>query len=381
MPRNSYVAIIGAGCVGLSTAYHLAKMGVKDIVVLEQGYLGSGATARCAGGIRQQWTTTPNILLAKESVEMFSNFEEELGQDIEFTQGGYLLPAYDEITLDRYQKDIELQNKAGVQTRLIDPHEVKEIAPLLDTSEMTGACFGPGDGRANPFLVLEGYANCCRELGVKIHTNTRVVNLRSAGSGFEVTTENSRFHASYVVNAAGGYARNIANMLGIDINVKSFRHQIFITEPVKQALTPFVVDVNRNLYFSQCATGGFIAGHSDKHQLSDHDQRESWKSGVQIARKLIRAVPSLSKISVLRHWAGSYATSLDKQPILGPTLENPSFMLACGFSGHGFMLSPIAGKLVAECITKPNDLSLDIESFLLERFEVHAHLVTEQNVV
>ena len=381
MLKNSHVAIIGAGCVGLSTAYHLAKSGVKDIVVLEQSYLGAGSTARCAGGIRQQWTATPNILLAKKSVEMFEDFQDEIGQDIEFRQGGYLLPAYDDITLDEFQQDIELQNKSGVQTRLIDPYEVKQIAPLLDTSEMTGACFGPGDGRANPFLVLEGYANRCRELGVRICLNTRVVGLTEAGAGFEVTTERERFHASYVVNAAGGYARDIANMLGIDINVRPYKHQILITEPVKQSLSPFVVDLKRNLYFSQCATGGFIAGHSDSHQVSDHDCTERWQSGAAIARKLVRAVPSLSKISVLRQWAGSYASTPDAQPILGPTMKNPSFILACGFSGHGFMLCPVAGKLVAECITNPQELSLDIESFLLERFEVHAPLVAERNVV
>lgn len=381
MHKNVNVAIIGGGCVGLSVAYHLGKLGVEDVLLLERDYLGAGATCRCGGGMRQQWSTRGNVVLAKHAVQAFANFENELGQDIDFVQGGYLLPAYDQQMLDEFEENIHIQNQAGIDTRLVTPAEVNKIVPLLNTDGMLGASFGPGDGKANPFLVVEGYANRAREMGVEIKTHQAVVGLRSCDEGIEVLTESGKIFARTVVNAAGGFAAEVAAMVGVEIPVRPYRHQVFVTEPVESCFDPMVIDLRRNIYFSQAKHGAFITGQTDHGELSSHNISERWQSGVQIARKLISMVPRLKKVGMLRQWAGSYAVTPDSQPILGPAASEPNMLLACGFSGHGFMLSPIAGKLIAEHIACGHCETLPIDDYLMTRFETQGSICAEQNVV
>ncbi len=379
--KTANVVIIGGGCVGSSAAYHLCKAGVEGVVLVERDFMCSGATGRCGGGMRQQWSTHGNIVLSKHALAAFRNFESEVGQDIDFVQGGYLLPAYTEEMVEQFRQNIALQNSLGVNTRLIGPDETRDIVPLFNTDGMLAAAYGPTDGKANPFLVVEGYTKRAKEMGADIRINTEVTGLKtSAGRVTAVATTDGRISANWVIDAAGGYTGVIAAMAGVHVPIKPFRHQIFVTEPLKPCHDPMVIDLHHNIYFSQARHGAFLMGQTDHDELPGFNTSERWQSCAEIARKFVTLMPSLRKLNILRQWAGLYSMTPDCQPVIGPTMEYANFLIAGGFSGHGFMLSPITGKLLSEIIANGRTVTVDIAEYSIERFKSQNYSV-EQNVV
>ncbi len=378
---SARVAIIGGGCVGLSAAYYLAKAGASDVVVIEGDYLGSGATGRCAGGMRQQWSTEGNVRLAKMSIEAFAGFEAELGQDIEFRQGGYLLTAYTPERLAALGKDVELQNSCGVNTRMVEAREVAGIAPMLSAEGLLGAAYGPTDGKANPFLVVKGYAERAREMGVRIHLRTEVTGLETSGDAVvAVQTSRGRVAAEWVINAAGGRVGEIAELAGVGLPIDPYRRQIIVTEPVQRCHDPMIIDLDHNIFFCQAAHGAFLAGQSDKGQPSGLNLNVDWRFAAEVSGKLTRLLPRLAGLRVLRHWAGTYAVSPDRQPVLGRVGDYRNFLVAGGFSGHGFMLAPACGVILSEMALHGRAVTLDAASFAPDRFD-SGELVVEANVV
>lgn len=381
LPAKASVVIIGAGCVGTSTAYQLAKAGVRDIVIVERDYASSGSTGRCGGGMRQQWSTKGNVVLAKHSIDAFRNFENELGQDIDFVQGGYLLPAYTEDMVREFRENIRLQNECGVNTRYVTVDEVKKIAPAFNTAGVLGASYGPTDAKANPFLVVKGYAERAREMGVKISLRNAVVGFEKSGGRIaKVVTERGRIAADWVINAAGGYAAEIAALAGLDVPIKPYRHQILVTEPVEPFLDPMVINLYYNIYFSQAKHGAIITGQTDKDEPSSFNVRENWRFAVEIAKKLMFLAPAIGKLNIVRQWAGLYAMTPDRQPIIGRFSDYENFLIAAGFSGHGFMLSPATGKMLTELIVDGAAKIADIGEYSIERFGA-GEFTVEANVV
>jgi sarcosine oxidase subunit beta len=379
--RGAQVAIIGGGCVGTSAAYHLARAGVTDVVVLERGYLGSGASGRCAGGMRQQWSAEGNVRLAKLSIEAFADFESEVGQDVEFVQGGYLLTAYNLEWAETLRSEIAVQNACGVPTRFVSPGEVAAIAPVLDPRGMVGASYGPTDGKANPFLVVKGYSERAREMGVRFMIRTAVTGLETSGDRVTaVRTSAGRLEAEWVVDAAGGHAAQVAAMAGVRVPVVPYRHQILVTEPVAPCHDPMVIDIEHNIYFCQARHGSFLIGQTDEDQPPGDDIGSGWEFPRQIAAKMLHLAPRLAKLKVLRQWAGLYAVTPDHQPVIDRLGAYRNFLIAAGFSGHGFMLSPVSGRLLAEMITEGRARTVDVAPFALSRFD-SGELAVEANVV
>jgi sarcosine oxidase subunit beta len=174
MNKTADIVIIGGGISGCAIAYNLARMGVKNIIVVEKKFLASGSTGRCGAGIRMQWGTERNCLLSKMSVEFYETANEELEYeyDIEFKQGGYLIVAATQKEVEQFKKNIELQNKLGIPSVYLSPKEAKEIIPYIDETKILGATFCPKDGHLNPFHTTQAYANAAKRLGVEIMTYT-----------------------------------------------------------------------------------------------------------------------------------------------------------------------------------------------------------------
>jgi sarcosine oxidase subunit beta len=379
--RGAQVAVVGGGCVGASAAYHLARAGVKDVVVVERDYPGSGASGRCAGGMRQQWSAEGNVRLAKLSIETFANFEAETGHDVEFVQGGYLLTAYNDEWAATLKSEIAVQNACGVPTRFVPPEEAVSIAPVLDPRGMVGASYGPTDGKANPFLVVKAYSERAQEMGVRFMTRTEVTGLETSGDRVTaVETSAGRLEADWVVDAAGGHAADVAEMAGVRVPVVPYRHQILVTEPVAPCHDPMVIDIEHNIYFCQAKHGAFLIGQTDQDQPPGDDVSCGWEFPRQIAAKVMHLAPRLAKLKVLRQWAGLYAVTPDHQPVIDRLGVYSNFLIAAGFSGHGFMLSPISGKLLAEMITEGRARTVDTAPFALSRFD-SGELAVEANVV
>lgn len=381
MKNKASVVIIGGGVNGCSIAYNLAKMGERDIVVLERRFLAAGATGRCGAGVRQQWGTEMNCLLARESMKIFENMNEllETKRDIELKQGGYLLLAYSEKEMDQFQKNITLQNRLGIPSRLVTPEEAKEIVSYLNTDQLLGGAYCAKDGHANPFLVTQAYAEAARRLGVEIYTNTEVTGIRREnGNIVGVETNKGYIATEKVVNAAGGYSYLIGEMVGLDLPVYAERHQILATEPVEAMQDPMVMSFSYNIYCQQSPHGSFIMGFGDPNEPRDYNIRSSWRFLEEMAEKATWLLPPLKHLRVVRQWSGLYNMTPDRQPILAESRKVPGFYNAIGYSGHGFMIAPMVGIYMAELIlglepTMP--LSLDEERF--ERGE----LILEPSVV
>lgn len=350
--RECQIAIVGGGVMGLSIAYQLAKRGLTDVVVLERGYLAQGASGRNGGGVRMQWATELNVRLMQESIELCRHFAQEIGVNVWFRQGGYLFLATREAEREKMERNVALQNRAGVPTRLLSPEEARAIVPELDVSRVVCACYNPKDGVLFPWPFLWGYAHQALARGVEVHLYTQVTAIERTGRGFLLQTSKGPVAAERVINAAGAWSPDVARLVGVELPNRPHRHEILSTEPLKPFLTPMVSVLSSGLYFSQSMRGEIVTGVT----VEDHDDgRVKMGSRLKflttLARELVRVMPRLADVKILRQWAGPYDVSPDGDPILGEPPGVPGFYLACGFGGHGFMMSPVMGKLYAEWLT------------------------------
>lgn len=381
MKNKASVVIIGGGVVGCAIAYNLAKMGLKDIVLVEKDYLAAGATGRCGAGVRQQWGTEMNCRLAKESMHIFENMNEilETKRDIELKQEGYLLLAYSDREVEQFKKNIQLQHSLDIPSRLITPKEAKEIVPYLNTDKLVGGAFCPTDGHANPFLVTQAYAEAARRLGVEIYTHTEVSEIKhNNGKIAGVVTNRGFIETEKIVNAAGGYSAIIGEMVDLEIPIYSERHQILVTEPVEPMQGPMVMSFSYNIYCQQSPHGSFIMGFGDPNEPRDLNIKSSWQFLEEMAHKASWLLPPLKHLRVVRQWSGLYNITPDRQPILCEAPDLPGFYMAIGFSGHGFMIAPMVGIVMAEMILGEElSIKLDLD---LGRFK-RGELILEPSVV
>jgi len=382
-PESAGVVVIGGGIIGTATAYYLAKAGFKDIVLLEKNAIASGSTGRCAGGIRQQWGTPMNVELSMKSVRMFETLEKELGFDFEYYQGGYLLLVRNESQMAQFEKNIALQNSyPGLHVELIKPQEIREVCNAINTDGLIGAAYCKTDGHANPMLANYAYAWAAQKLGAKIFTRAEVtgIDVKDGGIKSVKTSDGSTIKTERVVNAADGHAALIGKMVGLDLPIRSFRHQIMVTEPVAKILDPLVVDLAGNLYFRQTKHGSFVAGQSDKDEPEGFDMKSDYRFMLEVSSKLEKIMPALGNVKIVRQWAGLYGMTPDSQPIIGGVRDVEGYYQAIGFSGHGFMIAPITAKILSEIILHGEAKSADVSSLDLYRF-AEGRTIKEPNVV
>ncbi|QWB99500.1 FAD-binding oxidoreductase [Mycoplasmatota bacterium] len=350
--NRANIVIIGAGISGLSIAYNLAKKGMKDICVVDKSHFLAGATARCGAGVRQQWATELNCILAKKSIEFFAHANETLGyhRDIEFKQGGYLILSSSEEEDKQFEKNVKLQNSLGIPTKHLSKEEALKIVSHLNPDSFTSATFCETDGHVNPFLMSEAYYLAAQKLGVEFHFFTEVKNIETKhGKITKVITDKFEIETNKVVNAAGGYSQEIGAMVGLDIPVYSENHEILVTERAKAMLGPMVMSFSKNIYCQQVPHGSILMGRNNPDALHNHDISSSWKFLDDMAKTVNHILPEVAKQRVIRTWGGSYNISPDFQPIISDSSID-GFYIACGYSGHGFMFAPITGELLSEII-------------------------------
>ncbi len=369
MTDKAGAVIIGGGVNGLGTAYHLAKKGYTDVVILEKSYICSGASGRNGGGIRQQWSSRENIKLAMESTKMFEELSDELEEDLEFIQGGYLVLAFTDDELEQFKENVALQRKMGLDTEYVSPEEAKEMVPQLNISKVKAATFNQSDGTVYPFPVVHGYARVLREAGVEIREHTEVLDIETSGDEIaSVRTSDGKIKTDTVVNAAGGWSSDIADMVGVELPNKPYRHEIMVTEPFARFLEPMIISFHHGIYFSQSKHGNIVGGIGNPDEKEGINQRSSLWFMRTMAKTLVDFIPQFRSVNMLRQWAGLYDTTPDAQPIIGPVPEVRRFYQLNGFSGHGFMVSPVVDKVTAELILGETP-SMDIERLSVERFE------------
>lgn len=382
LPKTANIVIIGGGVMGASAAYHLAQRGMKNIILLEKGsFFGQGATGRCAGGVRYQFSTEINVKLSLESLPMIERFKEEIGQDVSYKQCGYLLVATNEKEVKNFRHNVEMQNQLGVPTQFLSGDEVRARLPLMKFQDALAGTFNQKDGTVDPNSVVMGYINAAHKLGAQIFSGVEVTGIRSKGGNVEeVQTSLGGIQTGMVLNTAGPWAGQIGQMAGVHLPIIPLRRQMFTTNPLQEvpADFPFVIDFARSLYFHREGEG-LLIGMSNQNEKPGFDQSVDEDFEITNFEAAIERMPLVEKASRASHWAGLYEVTPDAHPIYGETTLG-GFYVCAGFSGHGFMHGPISGKLMAEKILDGKFTSVDVSMLDLKRFE-EGRLIQEYNVV
>lgn len=385
MRATSDVVIIGGGCMGASVAYHLARRGITDVVLLErEPLLATASTGRNAGGVRHQFSQEANVRLSIESIGLFERFEEAVGVPIDFHQDGYLFLLSTERSVGQFRQSVGLQRRLGVEVEWLDARQAAALVPGLDVRGVLGATFCARDGIADPNGVTLGFAGAARQAGAEICRETEALAIEVHGGRIAaVRTNRGRIATPRVVNAAGAWAGEVARMAGLDVPVRPLRRHIFIAQPpgpdgwVRQGaaggierVAPetriMIIDFDTSFY---CHREGanLLFGMGDPHEVHGFDTTVRWDLLPEVVDVAVRRLPALADAAVSHAWAGLYEMTPDAMPIVGPASALDGFFVIAGFSGHGFQHSPAAGRVLADVIAG-QDPRFDLAPFALDRF-------------
>lgn len=375
MRDRADIVIVGAGIMGLAIAYNLAKQhGITNVVVVDKTYLCGGASGRNGGGIRAQFSSEGNIRLMQESIRICRDFAADLKINVWMRQGGYLFLVRSEDGRRNLEKSVVVQNACGLATRMLTPKEAQKIVPELALEGIVAASYNGDDAVVFPWPFVWGYAQGAERLGVEIATFTDVLGFKTTGKRIDaVVTSSGEIATHRVVNAAGAWSPEIARMLGVLLPNHPHRHEICSSEPLKPWLGPLVADLSNGLYFSQSTRGEIVGGISNEDVPEGLDMGSSHRFLALYADAMLRTCPILGSVKVLRQWAGCYDLTPDANPIVGEVDEVDDFYQASGFMGHGFMMAPVVGKLIAQHIAERNDLPM-FERWNLRRFKEGSQL-------
>ncbi len=367
VPERAEVVIVGGGILGLSLAHELTLRGVRDVVVLERGYLNSGASGRNGGGVRAQWSTPTLVRLGLRSLERFRAFAGETGVNGWFRRGGYLFLAPDAAQVARLERNLAVQRAQGMRTRILSPDEACAVVPELDRSRFVAASWNPDDGVLFPWPFLWGYARAARSRGASIHTFTPVTALEVRdGLVRSVTTPAGRIRCGTVVNACGAWSPELARLAGVTLPNRPARHEILVSAPQKPWLGPLVSALGTGLYFSQSQRGEIVGGMGEPGEPPEICHGSTLRFLARFARALTTYVPLTASLPVMRQWAGSYDVTPDNNPILGAAGPE-NFLQLNGFVGHGFMMAPAVAELMADWMTGRGEDEI-FRRFTLDRF-------------
>ena len=365
------VIIIGAGSVGAPAAFALAQAGVQTLVLDARPSVGQGSNKTAIGGIRATHSDPAKIRLGLRSIEIFATWQKRFGDDIEWYQGGYSFVAYRQREETILKDLLDIQQPYGLNIHWYDPGALMEIIPDLNPNGLLGGTFSPHDGHASPLLAIHAFYRHAQRLGAEFHFNERVTGIHVAGGRVRgVKTDKGEYGADVVINAAGAWARPVAQMVGLDVPVTPESHEAAVTEAVARFLDPMLVDIrpqagSSNYYFYQHYTGQIIFCITPEPSIPGYDTRETSVFLPQVARRMVDVMPKLKNIRVRRTWRGLYPMTPDGFPIVGWSEEVEGYLLAVGMCGQGFMLGPGLGELLARLVRD------DLEP---EDHEVLAHL-------
>ena len=375
------VVIAGGGIMGCALAYQLGRRQV-DVLLLERETLGSQSTGKCAGGVRQQFSSEANVRVQRMSVGMLENFQEEVGHAADFRQIGYLFLLTQPQQVEDFRHNMELWHRIGLtEARWVDADEAARMVPVLNVEDVLGCTFCPSDGIASPADVTAGYASAARRHGARLKEGVAVTGVDVSGGRVQgVRTSQGDVATRMFFDCAGAWAASIGRMAGLEIPVLPYRRQIAVsgTFPDVPRTTPMTVDFQTSLYFHPEGDGVLI-GMSDREEPPGYVTDVNWEFLEKTLEQAARRAPALANAGIKTTWAGLYEVTPDHQAILGPVPEVEGFWCAAGFSGHGFMQAPGAALLLTQLLLDKQS-EIDISSFAFERF-ARGSLVKERNVI
>lgn len=372
LKRRYDVVIIGGGVHGMATAYYLGKLGVRNVAVLDKGYIGCGASGRNTAIIRSNYRTPEGVTFYDESVKLYEQLSTELGYNVFFSQQGHLSIAHAESTINGLRVRAEVNKLVGVNSRLISPAEIKELVPAIDVSSHTrypilGALYHPPGGIIRHDAVVWGYARAADRMGIAIHPFTEATGIgTSNGQVTSVKTTRGEIETGTVVNATAGFCSTVAKLVGLYLPIVTHPLQAFVTEPLTPFLDCVIVSATLHVYVSQTDRGELVIG-AEIDPYSSYSSRSTLQFLQTSAAHTLELFPCLRHVKALRQWAGVCDMTPDFSPIMGKVPGLKGFILDVGWGTYGFKAGPVAGKRIAELIATDKTPAV-LEPFSITRF-------------
>ncbi len=382
-PSQAQVVIIGGGIVGCSTAYHLARLGLRDVVLLERARLTSGSTFHAAGLVGQLRNNANVTRLLKYSVELYRRLEAETGQATGWKMSGCLRLACNEERMIDYRRQATTARSFGLDMHILTPRECLELWPMMDAADLVGGCFTPSDGQANPSDITNALARGARKAGVRIIEDCAVdAVLVEGGRVSGVGTAAGTIACERVVNCAGQWAHEVGRLAGVCVPLVSLQHQYLVTEPIAGVAQtmPTVRDPDRRLYFKE-EVGGLVAGAYEANPRPWADDGippgfhftlldSDWDHFGPAMQQCCERVPALAEAGIKQLVNGPESFTPDGNFILGEAPELAGFFVGAGFNAFGIASAGGAGQALAEWVAA-GEAPLDLWPVDIRRFGPH----------
>ena len=351
------VIIVGAGSVGVPTAMALAEKGLKPLVIDMHASPGQGENKHAIGGIRATHSTPGKILICRRSLEIFSNWQQLHGDDIEWLRGGYVYPVYRQQDEQMLKGLLPVQRQYGLKIDFVDSKEIRTLIPGINPEGLRGGTVSPDDGSISPLLSINAFYRRALKLGAEFHFKENVSRiLCDNGKVVGVVTDKDRYSTRVVVDAAGPFSPELCKTAGVDLPIMPDSHEGAVTEPVQPFFKCMVVDVrpapgSKNYYFYQNRHGQVIFCITPDPQIIGKDKRETSVFLPQVCARLVQLLPRLKNLRVRRTWRGLYPTTPDGAPLVGWNQALKGLLHVGGMCGQGLMLAPGVSELAARIIT------------------------------
>jgi sarcosine oxidase subunit beta len=372
MQQSADVVIIGAGVIGASTAYHLARQGVANTVVVEMGQPGSGSSSKSASMLSLQFSADElGAHMALLAYARYMQFEEEIGAPIDFHRTGWLSVA-PHAEAEHLLAGTAMLRSLGVTCEALSPAEIAYRYPLLRADDLAVGVFGPDDGPFDPHMILWGYLRRARELGARLHPGVRATGIAVQGGRVTgVHTDQGFIAAGLVINAAGPWAAEVAGWSGIDLPLRNRARTILVTGslPAVPRDHPFVEDMATGWYFRPEGDGVLMGMGEEPVPAEGLEHPPTSPSLVDaMIDAAVHRVPVLAGASLLTTWTGVRPLTPDGRPFVGAEPGVDGLLLNCGWGGVGIILAPVAGQLLAEVVSQGQAATFDMAPFGIERF-------------
>jgi sarcosine oxidase subunit beta len=380
--RTADVVILGAGVMGASTAFHLARRGAGRVLVLDKGDVAHGGSGRSSALVRMHYSYPPEVDLAVKSLEIFRKWPDYVGRPGDFRQTGFvrIVP---EKELPRLEKNVAMQRAHGVDARVVDRRELAAIVPDWNVDDLPYAAWEPGSGYGDGTGVATDFLERAREMGVAYRSQTRVTGFRVEGGRVAgVATDRGPVDAPVVLAATGPWSRPLFSAVGFDLPVEGEYHEVAILKnpPGLSEPSPACIDGITTTYFRSEVGGLTLIGDFWGKRGADPDafpQSASTESLASLVERTSHRVPALAEAGIWRSVTGVYDVSPDFRPLIGEVPGTRGLYVAAGFSGMGFKISPAVGLCLSELLLDGRTRTVDLACFAPDRFATRGPIRAE----
>lgn len=371
------VAIVGAGSIGTFTAFHLSRAG-KSVIVIDRGFAGGQSSGTSPGSLRLQGHAEPELPLAMRSQALWEKVEDEIGESVEFEQKGHFFIALNQQHLDRLAQMAPIEATHGNVCEYLSIAETNRRWPFL-TRPHLGGSFNPKSATVNSRLVSPALARAGMRNGVRIFEQEEVLDIAKRGDTFQIRTDRRRIESTFLINAAGMWARPIAQMFGEDAPLFSAGPPQIVTEPVERFMDAVIHSVDGRIIFRQTPRGNIVIAGHPRSPVDDVNRRSRVPPDKMLRniRRLIDVAPCTLPLSVIRYWTGIEGYLPDLLPVLNKSATTPGLIHSFGWSGHGLQCAPAAAEAVTELVLHDR-ATIDLSPYRIERFHNKVEMDAEK---